>query len=461
MQPSSSFGWATEHTPIKGPADRFTPRQKCNDPVPAALMVVHLVAVVAIARADLPTFKVDTSDKSTPHFSATGVAVTLVPALLTGAASIALALWLMRKRTRLMFNTMFAASLTLLGINICVLAVSATISGVALAIILVAVLLIHVFFWYVVQRHIHFAGACIETAIHFLRRHPATLSLGLASLLPALGWTALVALCLCSVAQQLEDAPAADESSLKAKQLFLAFSLYWTWQFISNGVHAAVAGAFASWYFHGTRAQSVVVGSLRRTFTSSFGSVCFGSLLVAVLQLLRMLARGGADGRGSTNCVADLVLSCIESLLRFFNKYAFCYVAIYGQPFTTAGRSVFALFEHKGLTTLLNDDVTSIVLAMCVLIGGALGTIVTGLAALVLLGTDSALACAIGGAIVSGGMVYLVLSAIDSCVATLFVCFAEDPAALNVTAPEAFAALSVAWAQRYPHFSQAHVHGTF
>ena len=89
--PSSSFGFATEHTPIKGPADRFAPRQRCNDPVPAVLMVVHLVAVVAIACADIPTAEVDTSDKSMLHMSGRGVIVTVVPALLTGAASIALA----------------------------------------------------------------------------------------------------------------------------------------------------------------------------------------------------------------------------------------------------------------------------------------------------------------------------------------------------------------------------------
>ena len=140
---------------------------------------------------------------------------------------------------------------------------------------------------------------------------------------------------------------------------------------------------------------------------------------------------------------------------------AFCYVAIYGQDFYGAGRSVFSLFEHKGLATLINDDVTSIIVTMSVFIGAALGALVTGLIALVALGPQAAILCALGGALVSGGLVFLVMSTIDSCVATLFVCFAEDPAALNVTAPDAFAALSVAWAQRYPDFSMAHIHGPY
>ena len=89
--------------------------------------------------------------------------------------------------------------------------------------------------------------------------------------------------------------------------------------------------------------------------------------------------------------------------MRFWNKYAFCYVAIYGQPFLTAGRCVCHLFEHKGLATLLNDDVTSVVLAMCVFIGAGLGALASGLGALLLVGSHAALPCAVGGAIVSGG----------------------------------------------------------
>ena len=61
----------------------------------------------------------------------------------------------------------------------------------------------------------------------------------------------------------------------------------------------------------------------------------------------------------------------------------------------------------------------------------------------------------------SGGLVYLVMQTVDSCVATLFVCFVEDPAALSVTAPEAYTVLSPAWEQRYPDFSQRRPHGAF
>ena len=167
-------------------------------------------------------------------------------------------------------------------------------------------------------------------------------------------------------------------------------------------------------------------------------------------------------------------------------------MAIYGQSFSEAGRSVFSLFERHGIATLLNDSTTDLILTMAVFIGGAFGVLATGVIGIAVYGTSSgALFFAMaGGAFVScapaplsrrplpppmtppappytsssqvsGGLVYFVMQTVDSCVATLFVCFVEDPAALSVTAPEAYTVLSTAWAQRYPEFSQARAHGAF
>mgnify|MGYP004060975285 FL=1 len=47
---------------------------------------------------------------------------------------------------------------------------------------LVFVLLIHVWFYCVVQRHLPFALASLETAAAFVRRHPSSMALGFASL---------------------------------------------------------------------------------------------------------------------------------------------------------------------------------------------------------------------------------------------------------------------------------------
>ena len=84
-------------------------------------------------------------------------------------------------------------------------------------------------------------------------------------------------------------------------------------------------------------------------------------------------------------------------------RYAFCYVAIYGQSFSEAGRSVFSLFERHGIATLLNDSTTDLILTMAVFIGGAFGVLATGVIGIAVYGTSSgALFFAMaGGAFVS------------------------------------------------------------
>ena len=60
---------------------------------------------------------------------------------------------------------------------------------------------------------------------------------------------------------------------------------------IKNTVHVTVAGAVASWYFKAddTPAQATV-HALKRATTTSFGSICFGSLLIAIVSFLRAIA---------------------------------------------------------------------------------------------------------------------------------------------------------------------------
>ena len=106
----------------------------------------------------------------------------------------------------------------------------------------------------------------------------------------------LVSLCLYANQQRAAEIDDTDEARMvQVKMLFLVLSLYWVWQYVASTVHVTVAGAFASWYFFGSRATSVVLSSLRRGFWSA-GSVCLGSLIVAILQFIRNLVSRNGDG---------------------------------------------------------------------------------------------------------------------------------------------------------------------
>lgn len=123
------------------------------------------------------------------------------------------------------------------------------------------------------------------------------------------------------------------------------FFFCWWWWFKNgwahpskqNTVHVITSGVFATYYFMGTPNQdgSVTVAqrnptaaSTKRALTTSFGSICFGSLIIALIQTVRALLRQAANESASEgNLVgaflaicAECCLSCIEGLLQYFNK---------------------------------------------------------------------------------------------------------------------------------------------
>ena len=80
--------------------------------------------------------------------------------------------------------------------------------------------------------------------------------------------------------------------------------------------------------------------------TTSFGSICFGSLLVAIVQAIRQIveaARRNDDLGPFIACCIDCILGCIEGLLEYFNKWAFVYVGLYGYGYYEARKNDMAL----------------------------------------------------------------------------------------------------------------------
>ena len=56
--------------------------------------------------------------------------------------------------------------------------------------------------------------------------------------------------------------------------------------------------------------------------TTSFGSICFGSLLVAILQALRAVAQSAKENGDAQifACIAECILGILASILEYFNK---------------------------------------------------------------------------------------------------------------------------------------------
>jgi hypothetical protein len=210
---------------------------------------------------------------------------------------------------------------------------------------------------------------------------------------------------------------------------------------IKNVVHVTVSGTVATWYFlinTNGMPHNPSRGSLTRAMTTSLGSVCLGSLLVAFLQTLRWLVRSFRNDRVPIlNFLIDCVLSCIENLIRYFNKFAFTQVAIYGKPYCKAARDTWELMSSHGIQAIINDDIISGVLMLGTLLGGILSGIITGLVGLALVPEYWFAALMMGfsiGIIIMGHT----MEVVDSAVATVFVCFAMDPQALLRNSPHLY-----------------------
>ena len=68
--------------------------------------------------------------------------------------------------------------------------------------------------------------------------------------------------------------------------------------------------------------SSAVNSSFIRTVTTSFGSICFGSFLVAILQALRAIANSARENGDAQifACIAECILGCLAAILEYFNK---------------------------------------------------------------------------------------------------------------------------------------------
>ncbi|XP_060561475.1 choline transporter-like protein 2 [Ruditapes philippinarum] len=100
------------------------------------------------------------------------------------------------------------------------------------------------------------------------------------------------------------------------------------------------------------------------------GSLAFGSLLIAIVQMIRVfLEYIDYKLKDSGNVVAKFILKCLkccmwclEKFLRFLNKNAYILIAIYGKNFCASAKDAFFLIMRNVVRVVVLDKVTDFVL---------------------------------------------------------------------------------------------------
>jgi hypothetical protein len=304
---------------------------------------------------------------------------------------------------------------------------------------------------------IPFATVMLTTVMDITQRYPNTLSVALVGLLVQLAFGVYWILSFVGV-MEFTRARNLSTGVMAALMVFSVFVFYWTTQVVKNTVHVTIAGLFGTYYFLGVSDEqgkvfvpvaNPTLQSCKRAFTTSFGSICYGSLLIALIQTLRTIIRlARSDAQDNNNvfcmvilCCIECFISMIEELLEYFNKYAFTQVAIYGKDYCTAGKDTWELTKSRGLDAVINDDLIGNVLTLgsifVALITATIGILYVHLSDLPK--TDT---WYVGVGVIAffiGLAEFSVFSTVvDSGVSTTFVCLAEDPVCLARTKPELY-----------------------
>jgi hypothetical protein len=274
---------------------------------------------------------------------------------------------------------------------------------------------------------------------------------------------------------------------------FLLLSLFWTSEVLKNLFHTTIAGVVGTWWFAPDEARTspppydnnnnnattsysccrtccgcspAIYDSWGRSSVYSFGSICLGSLLVGIMRVLQLIVRCGRQQRRQSRpgdpsssgggdlffCLLQCLVDNLEYLLEYINQWSFVYVGLYGYDYWTAGKQVTTLFQQRGWSVIVNDQLVNRSLAMMstliAFITGVIGVIV----GFFFLGPLGAAYSFLMGFVLGMTSCGILFGVVTSAVNTVVVCFAESPNQLRFNhSPELYQKLAHAWRVAYPN----------
>jgi hypothetical protein len=220
------------------------------------------------------------------------------------------------------------------------------------------------------------------------------------------------------------------------------FGFLWTQFFLSGINQVTIAGAIASWYWLLDKKQklkSPVLKALGRTFLYHLGSIAVGSLLIAIVEFIRILLyQIQRKVSKSNNQHLKYLIACLQCflkivsiLVKFINKNAYIYLAITGKAFFKAAGEATGLLMRNALRTVAVDFVSDFVMFLSKLVVAS----VTGFISYIYITSYSGTL----GASIHEPLVTVVLVAIAAfmvataffsvyhmAIDTIFLCFLED-----------------------------------
>ncbi|KAH7888708.1 plasma-membrane choline transporter-domain-containing protein [Phlebopus sp. FC_14] len=461
---------------------RFQPKKRVNDVFFLIFFILQLLAFAALSGIVLSQWVNDGGlGGGLGNGSQTGTSITLdqhtvyLLLLVTAAGLLLCTAYLMLARAftqAIMHITLILA--IVLNIAICVYYwITQYYSG---AIIFTIIALFSVLAYFGFRSRIPLASLLLQVVMDISKHHLSVYFVAFAALLlqAALSvWFTFTAVAIYTKwtpgSPSCESTSSCSSGKVAGLIFYAVFSYLWTSQVIGNVALATLAGGpYGSWYYFGPREQGQMpkhptLGAFARASTFSLGSIAFGSLIVTILEIIRLLldaARNNANANGSPveaclACCAECFIGCIESMVEYFNRYAYIEIALYGKPYIRAAKDTWRLFKDRGIDALVNDSLVGMTLMFGAYVTGLLcslfGYLYLRLTHPSYNANGQYTAPVVLFAFLIGLQCSLTLSsAIEAGVSTIFVGLGEDPQVLEMRAPDLFGMI----AQRYPRVVQ-------
>lgn len=433
---------------LRANPDVFPERRACRDVIWGVLFVAVAVAVAVVSWVETDGFHFVASSASQPgaqKVQLKGVAAALV---VSGLASCLLAfvfVWLTRNyATLVIWVALLAAPVAMLLVAIAMPLLvddleAALVGSACLAVPALLMLTCAICCW---ARMIPFTAEVLEAVTTVLLRHCSLVFVALGGLVASMCWTLLCAIAVVGVYDRmLRSRQKGDEDDGKGYVVYFAVALLFAWGSLicQNVCHVTYAGVFGRWYFS---LRESVGSSLRVALTTSFGSICLGSLIVAAIQafeaMLRQMRNTARQERNMVMviclCVLECVVACVREIAEAVSYIAYIQVAIRGLGFIPSVKATFALCTFGNTFALVRlvlvGNVVCLGSLLCGVSAGALGY-AAGLA-FHPAGTSGADVAAMDMVNLVFGMIVgivaaaTVLGVLRSGFATVLVCWAEE-----------------------------------
>ncbi len=452
--------------PANFEGERFQPKKpKFRDPIFALFFLAVFAGFIALSVISLRSYSISNVPGG---LNGSGIGRTLnyhTAILLMLSCAVALGLsiiyiFLVKTFTRAILEVTLALSV-IINIAYCVLLWVRGFTSAAIIFTIFAVFSVIAYFF--MRKRIPLTKLFLLAIIRASNEYKSAYVTALVGLLVQTAFSVWWAWTLVATYQRFTPNAAAAGSSASSGAVtglvvFLVFAFYYISEVLKNVWFTTVAGIYGVWYYNESpkKVSGAALSSFRRASTYSLGSIAFGSLITAILDILRAIvnviqrqqaAEGDLVGT-IIACIAGCCLSFLDWAISYFNHYAYISIALYGNSYIQAAKETWRLLMDRGLTALVNDVLVNIVFT----IGSYIIAVLTALFAYVYLRqSDPSYAQTDSGyysvivlyAFGLGINIALTLGSgsIGSGVSTLFVGLAEDPHLLAQKDPQLFSAI--------------------